>query len=262
MWCDAGPVVGRGEGNREAWDLASRKYVVESDAALDNERLADVEQRLLGPLLASSPRVVHLQSGNGVDAIHILEAGATSVVGVDFSTVAVGAAAARAKRLGSQARYIVGAVPDTPLAAGSADLVYTGKGALVWMSDLTAWAREVARLLAPGGTLFVYDAHPAAPLWTRGPDHPAIDPHRSYFGGTRANDTFPASAIARFGGDGVEAIEWQWTLADVVNSVLNAGMTLGHLGEHSEPFWRPGGAQPAAAWDGRLPNSFTLIAHV
>lgn len=247
-------------GNRTAWNIASRKYAEES-ASLDNERLADVELRLLGPLLASGPRVIHLQSGNGVDAIELLNAGARCAVGVDFSVVAVGAAVARANRAGSAARYVVGAVPETPLACGSTDLVYTGKGALVWLNDLDRWAREVSRLLAAGGSLFVYDAHPAAPLWTRDADLAGLEPARSYFGGTRANDTFPASAIARFGGDGVEAIEWQWTLADIVSSVLAAGMKLAHLGEHAEPFWRPGGSPPAAAWDGRLPNSFTLIAH-
>jgi SAM-dependent methyltransferase len=257
--CHADRVVASSSRNREAWDLASRKYVEESDC-LDDERLADVELRLLGPLLGSGPRVVHLQSGNGVDALELLSAGARSAIGVDFSKVAVGAAQTRAKRLGSGACYVVGAVPDTPLASGSADLVYTGKGALVWLSDLEAWAREVARLLVPGGALFVYDAHPAAPLWTRDADEARLDPRQSYFGGTRANDTFPASAISRFGGDGLHAVEWQWTLADIVNSVIGAGMTLAHLGEHPDPFWRPRDMPAATAWDGRLPNAFTLIA--
>ena len=93
--CDAGCVSELSDGNREAWSVASRKYVEESDC-LDGEGLADVELRLLGPLLTSCPRVIHLQSGNGVDAIELLKAGARSAVGVDFSAVAVGAAVARA----------------------------------------------------------------------------------------------------------------------------------------------------------------------
>lgn len=204
---------GLSESNRVAWNLASRKYV-EEPHGLDTERLADVELRLLGRLLANGPRVIHLQSGNGVDAIELLTAGARSAIGVDFSSVAVAAATARAARLRSGARYVVGAVPATPLVSACADVVYTGKGAVMWLSDLDAWAREISRLLAPGGSLFIYDAHPAAPLWTRDADHTALEPGRSYFGGTRANDTFPASAIARFGGHDVTATEWQWTLAE------------------------------------------------
>jgi hypothetical protein len=34
------------------------------------------------------------------------------------------------------------------------------------MPDLAAWARDAARLLRPGGHLFVYEGHPAAALWT------------------------------------------------------------------------------------------------
>jgi hypothetical protein len=44
--------------------------------------------------------------------------------------------------------------------------VYTGKGALIWLDDIGAWAREAARLLRPDGHLFVYEGHPAVPLWT------------------------------------------------------------------------------------------------
>lgn len=246
-------------GNRRAWDIASRKYMEEA-STLDGDVLAPIEQELLAPVLASGPRVVHLQSGNGVDCVELLRSGASSAVGVDFSAVAVRAATTRSRALGSDARYVVGAVPETPLASGVADLVYTGKGAVVWLADLGAWAREVARLLVRGGVVFVYDAHPAAPLWSLDPGGTSLVSQPGYFGGTRVNDTFPASAIERFGGHGVEAIERQWTLADIVNSVIAAGLTIEHLGEHPEPFWRPSGAPEAAAWRGTLPNSFTLLA--
>ena len=45
-----------------------------------------------------------------------------------------------------------------PYVRGCADLVYTGKGALIWMPDIRAWASDVARLLTPGGHLFVHEA--------------------------------------------------------------------------------------------------------
>ena len=63
-------------------------------------------------------------------------------------------------------RYVVGLIPAVPLADATADLVYTGKGALIWLPDLGRWADEVARLLRPGGHLFVYEAHPAVALWS------------------------------------------------------------------------------------------------
>lgn len=241
------------EGNRIAWEAASEKYVREHRELLVEARtrssLAACELELLRPLLASAPSVVHLQSGNGLDDIALIAEGASSVVGVDFSAVAVAAAQRRADELGVDCRYVVAALPGAPLRDGCADLVYTGKGALIWLPDLSAWARDVARLLRPGGHLFVYEAHPLVPLWSWDADETRIRPDRGYFERSHVNDTFP----------GRGAVEWQATLGGIVTAVLNAGLELRNVGEHPEPFWRPGGAD-AAAWRGQLPNSFTLLA--
>jgi hypothetical protein len=37
-------------------------------------------------------------------------------------------------------------------------------------------------------------------------------------------------------------------------------MELVHVAEYPDPFWRPDGIS-AAAWQGRLPNAFALLAH-
>ncbi len=54
-------------------------------------------------------------------------------------------------------------------------------------------------------------------------------------------------------------MEWQWTLGEIITAVAAAGMEILHLGEYLEPFWRAGGVA-AAAWGGRLPSSFALLA--
>jgi len=147
------------------------------------------------------------------------------VVGVDFSIVTTTAARGRSTRLGSAVQYVNADVMSVPLRERSADLVYTGKGALVWLPDIQEWARGVARILRPGGHLFLYEAHPAACLWTWDPEVTAIRSDICYFGGTRVNDTFPGSATARCGAvPGDDVVEWQWTVADVVNATLAAGL--------------------------------------
>ena len=239
--------------NQVAWQTASAKYVREHADLLRQAReeplLTEVERRLLDPLLASAPAVVHLQSGHGLDDVALIAAGARSVVGVDYSEVAAGSARQRAVELGLPVAYVVAEVPATALRAEWAELVYTGKGALIWMRDLTAWAADVARLLRPGGHLFVFEGHPAAALWSWDEDEPRVRPDRSYFGPSHVNDSFPA----------LGAREWQWTLGQVVTAVVDAGLQLRHLGEYAEPFWRPIDVT-AAAWDGRLPNTFSLLA--
>ncbi len=239
--------------NRASWEAASQKYVREYDdlvrRARDGSSLASCELDVLRPLLDSSPVVVHLQSGHGLDDVSLVAAGARRVIGVDFSEVAVIAAQRRAKELSVACRYVVAEVPGAPLRRGCAQVVYTGKGALIWMPDLAAWAADVARLLQPGGHLFVYEAHPAVPLWTWDHDQAALRRDRSYFGRSHLNDTFPAGG----------ALEWQWTLGTIINAVIGAGLQVMRVDEHPEPFWRPDNVD-AAAWRGQLPNSFTLLA--
>jgi SAM-dependent methyltransferase len=241
------------QANRTAWEAASQKHVREYGdllaQAAAGSSLTGTERELLREILNRSPEVVHLQSGHGLDDVALVRAGARRVIGIDYSQVAVRAAQRRANELGTPCRYAVAAVPGVPLASASADLVYTGKGALIWMPDLAAWARDAARLLRPGGHLFVYEAHPAVALWSWDSDRPRIREDRSYFAGSHVNDTFPARG----------AVEWQWSLGQVVTAVAAAGLQIVHLGEYPEPFWRPDGVR-AAAWDGRLPNSFALLA--
>jgi SAM-dependent methyltransferase len=239
--------------NRTAWETASRKHWREYDDLLAQARtgssLVDSERALLAPLLADRPDVVHLQSGHGLDDVDLVAAGARSVIGVDYTRAAATAAASRAAELGVACRYVVGRIPQTPLRDGCADLVYTGKGALIWMTDLDAWAREVARLLRPGGHLFVHEGHPAVVLWTWDADEPRIRPDRGYFERSHVNDSFPANG----------AREQQWTLGEIVTAVVRAGLPVRHLAEYPEPFWKMGGVD-AAAWRGRLPNTYSLLA--
>jgi SAM-dependent methyltransferase len=237
--------------NRIAWEKASQKYA-HADflaQAATGSSLSGIERHLLRDVLRHRPEVVHLQSGHGLEDVALVQAGARSVVGVDYSVVTVEAARRRADRLGVACRYLVAAVPGVPLRDASADLVYTGKGALIWMTDLAAWARDVVRLLRPSGHLFIHEAHPAVPLWTWDTDRPRIRPDRSYFAAQHVNDTFPANG----------AVERQWTLGGIVTAVAAAGLEIRQLAEHPEPFWRAEGVT-AAAWDGRLPNSFSLLA--
>jgi SAM-dependent methyltransferase len=244
------PVVAR---NRAVWEEASQKHMREYQDLLDQARarssLAPCERELLRPLLTSAPVVVHLQSGNGLDELDLVAAGARCSVGVDYSEVAAGAAQRRAAELAVQCRYVVGQLPMAPLRDHCADLVYTGKGALIWMPDLDGWAATVARLLRPAGHLFVYEAHPMVPLWTWDEDETRLRHDRSYFARSHQNDTYPARG----------ATEWQWTLGQVITAIIGAGLQIRHVAEHPEPFWRSHGVT-AAAWQGRLPNTYSLLA--
>jgi SAM-dependent methyltransferase len=242
-------------GNRTAWEKAYQNQLPAYDdmlaeAAIGATLIAS-ERHLLRDVLAPRPLVVHPQSGNGQDDVALVRAGARAVIGVDYSPTAVVAAQRRADTLGVACRYLIATVPGVPLRDGCADVVYTGKGALIWMPDIDAWAAEMRRLLRPGGHLFIHEGHPATELWTWDVDEPRIRPDRDYFGRSFVCDdhSFPANG----------AVVWQWTLGQIVTAVVRAGLEIRHLEEYPEPFWRMGGID-AAAFRGRLPNAFALLA--
>jgi len=237
---------------RAAWGQAGQKYVRDHETFLTeaaDATLFPVEHRLLDPLLVRNPVVLHPMSGNGVDDHALVRAGAAHVTGLDYDDNAVTWAQRRADALGRPIGYRQADVPPFPSEDSSVDLVYTGKGALIWVRDLGLWAREVARVLRPGGHVFVHEAHPMVPLFSWDEDVTRIRPDRDYFAVSHVNDSFPA-----FG-----AVEQQHTLAALVMAVTTAGLRLEVFEEHPEPFWRMTDVD-ARAWDGKLPNSYSLLA--
>ncbi|MFD7026356.1 class I SAM-dependent methyltransferase [Promicromonospora sukumoe] len=240
-----------GDETQAAWAVASRKYEAEYAEHLALARTAELlpaEVDALGELVAGAD-VVHPMSGHGLDDAALVRLGARSVHGIDYSQAAVSSAQRRADELGLPCRYTRAALPASGLDDECADLVYTGKGALIWLPDLAAFFAEVRRLLRPGGRFYVYEAHPLVPLWAWDPDEIRVRPDRGYFAATHVNDSYP----------GHGAVERQHTLSQVVMACLRAGFEIELLEEHPEPFWRPSGTD-AAAWDGRVPNAFSLLA--
>lgn len=236
---------------QRAWEAASQKHIREYDELLAEARTArllPIEESLLRELVPGAD-VVHPMSGHGIDDLALVRLGARSVTGVDYSPTAASAAQRRADELGAPCRYVTATLPDSGLPEGSADVVYTGKGALIWPEDLAAFLAEMHRILRPGGHVFVYEAHPLTPLWAWDEGKAELRPDRGYFERSHVNDSFPAGG----------AVEHQRTLAEVVMAFLGAGFELLHLEEHPDPFWKPAGTD-AAAWNGQLPNSYSLLA--
>ena len=236
---------------QKAWESASQKHVREYDELLNEAgtaRLLPVEEAVLGDIVVGA-EVVHPMSGHGIDDVALVRLGARRVRGVDYSPTAAASAQRRADELGVPCSYAVATLPATGLPDDCADIVYTGKGALIWVDDLDAWLAEMRRLLRPGGHLFIYEAHPLTPLWAWDTDRIRVREDRGYFQRTHVNDSFPAGG----------AVEHQRTLAETIMAITAANFEILHLAEHPDPFWRPAGME-AAAWNGQVPNAYSLLA--
>jgi SAM-dependent methyltransferase len=256
--------------NETAWDLVARsKYAhdVDADVAFlkaGGTSLMSHERECLGDLSSWCGRAIHLQCSHGLDALSLWKLGAQEIVGVDISVAMLTLAARKAQILAAPAAWVHSDVLDAPAGLNrTADLVYTGKGALPWVMNLKKWAGVVERLLKPGGTLFVFEGHPLNWVWEPNASQFQLrEDGSNYFSAEpRANRDFPASGLEQAAGAGAPfavAYERQWTLGEVVTSLAEVGLTLMRLGEHAEQYWPLFHHIPGATIS-RLPHTFSLL---
>ncbi len=256
--------------NERAWDIVARaKYAhdVDGDVAFLNAggtSLMSHERRLLSDLPSWCGRAIHLQCSHGLDALSLWKLGAREVIGVDISAAMLALADRKARMMVAPAAWVHSDVLDVPAGLnGTADLVYTGKGALPWVMDLERWAAVIERLLKPGGRLFVFEGHPLNWVWEPGASEFRLRPDGGdYFGvEPRANRDFPASGLGQAAAAGPSvprAIERQWTLGEVVTRLAEVGLTLERLEEHPEQYWPLFRDIPEAVVN-RLPHTFSLL---
>ncbi|MFG1610487.1 class I SAM-dependent methyltransferase [Actinoplanes sp. NPDC049265] len=265
--------------NRANWDdradahAASNDYNVATFAA-DPSYLSEVvrfDRPLLGDV--TGLRGVHLQCHIGTDTVSLARLGAT-MTGLDFSPKSLAQARALATVASpSEINFVEAEVYDAPdvLGAESFDLVYTGIGALCWLPDIKRWGETVARLLKPGGRFFMREGHPVlwSLEWERGDDLLVLD--APYF-------ELADPSVYNDGGTYVDSDvdfehntthEWNHGLGEIVTALLDAGLTITGLVEHTTVPWDglggrmrqlPGGEFQVAARPERLPHTYTLQA--
>ena len=177
--------------NRAAWDEAAERYegwLADAVAEIrgGGSNLFGAEMELIGDLHGRCRRAIHLQCAAGRDTLALWNLGADEVVGVDFSPRMLELAARLGEATGAPARWILSDVLDTPHELdGTADLLYTGRGSLIWLHDLDAWAAVIARLLVPDGRFVLFEGHPAEWLFDADEDGRWIATDYDYFGGAR-----------------------------------------------------------------------------
>ncbi|HEX8179591.1 MAG TPA: bifunctional demethylmenaquinone methyltransferase/2-methoxy-6-polyprenyl-1,4-benzoquinol methylase UbiE [Pyrinomonadaceae bacterium] len=117
----------------------------------------------LRPALGVGTRTLDVACGTGDLALTLTEAGATSVVGLDFCRPMLALAAEKAVRRGHAVPFIEGDALHLPFAAASFDVVTIAFG-LRNLANVEAGLRELWRVLRPGGTLAILEfSRPVVP---------------------------------------------------------------------------------------------------
>ncbi|NUQ95475.1 MAG: class I SAM-dependent methyltransferase [Streptomyces sp.] len=220
--------------NRENWDdrvpvhAASEFYDLPGfRAGASTLRAFEVDE--VGDV--SGKRLLHLQCHMGQDTLSWARHGA-HVTGLDFSEAAIREARALAEDTGlaDRARFVVSDVYEAPAALGGErfDLVYTGLGALVWLPDLTRWARVAASLLREGGTLYLAEFHPLTDIL--GDDGRSVV--QDYFHVEAETFDYPYSYTGGPALTKTRQVQWQHPLGDILTALAQAGLRLEFLHEH------------------------------
>jgi SAM-dependent methyltransferase len=222
---------GKAEFNLASWNVdgfVADPARLSTIVAADRDAVGNVRGRSL----------LHLQCHFGMDTLAWARLGA-EVTGIDFSPRAITMAIDLAARAGLAARFVEADLYAAPEVLPEAfEVVYTGGGALCWLPDIRGWAQVVARMLRPGGTFYIREAHPV--LWSLEDEREdaQLVICRPYF--EVAEPTrWDAEPIWDKGAPEVTtSYEWHHGLGEIVGALIEAGLTIEALREHQTCLWQ------------------------
>ena len=225
------------EANRKGWDAVSARWQAAVERHVDWRRcpedptiaLDDRELDLLGKIAGKD--ICVLGSGDNL-AVFALSGLGARVTSVDISQVQLDTAASRAGELRLDIAFLRADVVDLrALGDESFDLVYTGDHVAVWVSDLAGYYSEACRILRRGGTLMIREYHPFRRPWRDEPDR--LELKCGYFErGPHSHDRSEAVAGAPPGS--LPSCEFNWTVADYVAALIEAGCDLAAIHEFGD----------------------------
>lgn len=221
------------EKNRSAWNDMVEIHYDHPDYKLQEfldgwNSLKEIERTALGDVSGKS--LLHLMCQFGMDTLSWARLGA-QVTGVDISDksieyahkLQIAAKMPDANFIRSDLIELIGKI-DTKF-----DIVFQSHGTLCWLADLQKWAEVVAYHLKPGGTFFVVDGHPFNVLWeTENVSYLDKNPERY----KNERDYCDRDFIIE-----KELVEWQHPLSEIINSLINAGLTIESLHEYDKGFY-------------------------
>lgn len=232
------------EDNRRSWNAATEAHNSHKadQAAFFREggsTLYPDEVELLGDIKGKT--LVHLQCNSGQDSLSLSRLGAT-VTGVDISDSAISFAQQLSADTGIPAQFVRSDLYDWFEQASQQgekfDIAFCSYGAIIWLSDIGAWAKGVASILKPGGKIVVLDFHPYPMTfnWDWKPEF-------SYFNGQQGQhfDNGVGDYVAMSGSilapsgylEGTKDFinphpghEFNWSVSEIITALLQAGLAL------------------------------------
>jgi 2-polyprenyl-3-methyl-5-hydroxy-6-metoxy-1,4-benzoquinol methylase len=220
--------------NKSTWNS---KVKVHAESELYNMKafkngktsLMSYEIKALGDVNGKS--LLHLQCHFGQDTLSWSRLGA-ACTGVDLSDEGIKLAQQLNKELGLNANFVCCNVLHTSqYIKETFDVVFTSYGVIGWLPDLKPWGQMIAERLKTGGVFYMAEFHPIVWMF----DYLAEKPLMRYgymqenviyeeYNGTYADESSKMKT---------KEYGWNHGLSEVVNALIEAGLTIGYLNEHN-----------------------------
>jgi SAM-dependent methyltransferase len=223
------------EVNRNTWN---KKVAIHAESEMykmqafksGETSLMPYELKALGEVNGKS--LLHLQCHFGQDTLSWSRMGANAV-GVDLSDEGVKLAKQLNDELHLNARFVCSNVLDTSKhIAETFDIVFTSYGTIGWLPDLKPWAKMICERLNVGGTFYIVEFHPILWMFDYVDGESKLKYHYNRkeviydeYEGTYANRT--SKIVSKEYG-------WNHGLSQVVNALIEAGLTIEYLNEYDE----------------------------
>jgi len=251
--------------NREAWEEAAPLHRAQNMARhLVEFRepgyscLDEIETARLMALGVAGKDVAQLCCNNGRELLSVKNLGAGNCVGFDGAEGFVEQARELAAAGGLACEFVCTDVYEIPADYDSSfDLVTITIGVLSWMPDLLGFLAVAARLLRPGGALFIYEQHPILDMIEPAKADEPVAWDYSYF---RREPFVDLDGLDYYGGGKYESkplTSFHYTLSDVIMAGLACGLVVEHIEElpgHISNAWYNVERQGP-----ELPMSYTLV---
>ena len=230
---------------RQNWNERTPIHAASSFYNVDGFKSGDItltktEIEEMGSVAGKS--LLHLQCHFGMDTMSWSRLGANAT-GVDISDTAIELARELNDELALNTRFIRSNIYDLPDVLNEQfDIVYTAIGALCWLPDMTGWAQIVARYMKPGGTFYILDGHPVSHIFepVDSPDGAIeLKPLNPYFPNPEGI-AYEGGGCSYTGSEVLEtpSHEWQHSMSEIVNAIVDAGLRIEHLNEFAVSGYR------------------------
>ena len=232
--------------NRAAWEEAAPIHarhnqvkLIEAFSRPGYSCLDSLETLFLNTLGVAGKDVAQVCCNNGRELLSVKNMGAARCVGFDGAEGFLAQGRELAQAAGQELEFVCTDVYDIDdNYAESFDLVTITIGVLGWLPDLPRFFSVLAKLLRPGGALFIYEQHPILDMITPGDADAPLEWELSYFTKEPYQET---GGLDYYGGETYVAkplTSFSHTMAEILMSGIDERSRRGKLRGVSAPHFQ------------------------